>query len=152
MRYCGTRSVLLFTEVLQSRTLVQCSRAGPTRGAQFSSHVDVAIRDIGVNGVTRCGFFFSSRRRHTRYWRDWSSDVCSSDLGEIQLTLSDFTFNGSSLKLRGICKHQETEYSANAVSDAELIADWDNIQDLGVNRSEERRVGKEGRSRGSPYH
>src|SRR3712207_6598938 len=27
-----------------------------------------------------CYFFFSSRRRHTRYWRDWSSDVCSSDL------------------------------------------------------------------------
>src|SRR3712207_8394609 len=27
-----------------------------------------------------CFFFFSSRRRHTRYWRDWSSDVCSSDL------------------------------------------------------------------------
>src|SRR3712207_8781474 len=27
-------------------------------------------------------FFFSSRRRHTRYWRDWSSDVCSSDLGK----------------------------------------------------------------------
>src|SRR3712207_1463511 len=26
-------------------------------------------------------FFFSSRRRHTRYWRDWSSDVCSSDPG-----------------------------------------------------------------------
>src|SRR5438445_5874043 len=25
-------------------------------------------------------FFFSSRRRHTRYWRDWSSDMCSSDL------------------------------------------------------------------------
>src|SRR3712207_3602805 len=27
--------------------------------------------------------FFSSRRRHTRYWRDWSSDVCSSDLPEL---------------------------------------------------------------------
>src|SRR5690349_22439396 len=26
-------------------------------------------------------FFFSSRRRHTRSLRDWSSDVCSSDLG-----------------------------------------------------------------------
>src|SRR5690606_39500700 len=26
--------------------------------------------------------FFSSRRRHTRFSRDWSSDVCSSDLGE----------------------------------------------------------------------
>src|SRR3712207_8842286 len=25
-------------------------------------------------------FFFSSTRRHTRYWRDWSSEVCSSDL------------------------------------------------------------------------
>src|SRR3712207_705738 len=31
-----------------------------------------------VGGIS---FFFSSRRRHTRYWRDWSSDVCSSDLG-----------------------------------------------------------------------
>src|ERR1035437_2045386 len=27
-----------------------------------------------------CFVVFSSRRRHTRYWRDWSSDVCSSDL------------------------------------------------------------------------
>src|SRR5215203_6495549 len=33
-------------------------------------------------------FFFSSRRRHTRYWRDWSSDVCSSDL---QGTMSSVT-------------------------------------------------------------
>src|SRR5581483_12048318 len=30
-------------------------------------------------------FFFSSRRRHTRYWRDWSSDVCSSDLRELRV-------------------------------------------------------------------
>src|SRR3712207_6759816 len=30
-------------------------------------------------------FFFSSRRRHTRYWRDWSSDVCSSDLKDIKV-------------------------------------------------------------------
>src|SRR3712207_7308963 len=28
--------------------------------------------------------FFSSRRRHTRYWRDWSSDVCSSDLAGLE--------------------------------------------------------------------
>src|SRR5437867_7152725 len=28
-------------------------------------------------------FFFSSRRRHTRSYGDWSSDVCSSDLGEL---------------------------------------------------------------------
>src|SRR5258707_1510679 len=36
--------------------------------------------------VSCCFFFFSSRRRHTRYWRDWSSAVCSSDLaGAIRL-------------------------------------------------------------------
>src|SRR5207247_3221318 len=31
-------------------------------------------------------FFFSSRRRHTRSTRDWSSDVCSSDLGTVMYT------------------------------------------------------------------
>src|SRR5699024_11520852 len=31
--------------------------------------------------------FFSSRRRHTRSKRDWSSDVCSSDLGDFPLIL-----------------------------------------------------------------
>src|SRR6266511_4574073 len=31
-------------------------------------------------GQALCWFFFSSRRRHTRFSRDWSSDVCSSDL------------------------------------------------------------------------
>src|SRR3712207_3595860 len=36
-------------------------------------------------------FFFSSRRRHTRYWRDWSSDVCSSDL-EIVIVGGTFPF------------------------------------------------------------
>src|SRR5690606_40507815 len=30
--------------------------------------------------ILACLFFFSSRRRHTRFSRDWSSDVCSSDL------------------------------------------------------------------------
>src|SRR5438874_10731953 len=30
-----------------------------------------------------CSFFFSSRRRHTRSLRDWSSDVCSSDLQDL---------------------------------------------------------------------
>src|SRR3712207_7285836 len=35
-------------------------------------------------------FFFSSRRRHTIYWRDWSSDVCSSDLFAIWLLVSYF--------------------------------------------------------------
>src|SRR5581483_2216339 len=37
------------------------------------------------NSLLRVFFFFSSRRRHTRYWRDWSSDVCSSDLASVDL-------------------------------------------------------------------
>jgi beta-galactosidase len=50
-----------------------------------------------------------------------------------QLTATDFTLNGASNRLRGVAKHQETEYHASAVSDAELVADWDNLRDLGVN-------------------
>src|SRR3989442_2667871 len=41
------------------------------------------MRGVEVTAVQVCAvpvFFFSSRRRHTRCGRDWSSDVCSSDL------------------------------------------------------------------------
>src|SRR5882757_9699874 len=44
-------------------------------------------------------FFFSSRRRHTRYWRDWSSDVCSSDLADLVA--------GHRHGLLGVCLGQE---------------------------------------------
>src|SRR3989454_7634470 len=37
-------------------------------------------------------FFFSSRRRHTRLQGDWSSDVCSSDLGTPNLYGTPYTF------------------------------------------------------------
>src|SRR5258707_891992 len=47
----------------------------------------------GVAGSASVGcracFFFPSRRRHTRYWRDWSSDVCSSDLAVLCLDVGD---------------------------------------------------------------
>src|SRR5690625_5952105 len=36
-----------------------------------------------ITHIISCWFFFSSRRRHTRWPRDWSSDVCSSDLGGV---------------------------------------------------------------------
>src|SRR5690606_39699534 len=39
-------------------------------------------------------FFFSSRRRHTRFSRDWSSDVCSSDLEVTDVRASWFIFFG----------------------------------------------------------
>src|SRR5690606_39832991 len=44
-------------------------------------------------------FFFSSRRRHTSFSRDWSSDVCSSDLGRAALRP---VFHGSDMDRRAI--------------------------------------------------
>src|SRR3989442_10981466 len=46
----------------------------------FFFQAEDGIRDADVTGVQTCALFFSSRRRHTRCGRDWSSDVCSSDL------------------------------------------------------------------------
>src|SRR5438128_3561164 len=40
---------------------------------------------MAIPGLWR--FFFSSRRRNTRCYRDWSSDVCSSDLGDVDKQL-----------------------------------------------------------------
>src|SRR5690349_24582665 len=71
-------------------------------------------------------FFFSSRRRHTRSLRDWSSDVCSSDLLKSSPCL---IFWGVSVRVRSVS----------------LKIVWASL------RSEERRVGKECRSRWSPY-
>src|SRR3712207_6614521 len=46
-------------------------------------------------------FFFSSRRRHTRYWRDWSSDVCSSDLSDSIALETTARRDGESYVLNG---------------------------------------------------
>src|SRR3712207_8187753 len=97
-------------------------------------------------------FFFSSRRRHTRYWRDWSSDVCSSDLyfGNMQLkniTHSDIEeFKRSRLKT-------PTRRGERSMADVNRsLGLLRSILKYAKQRSEERRVGKECRSRWSPYH
>src|SRR3989442_2790029 len=104
-------------------------------------------------------FFFSSRRRHTICGRDWSSDVCSSDLIDGQI-------NKTSKYPLCSCFHPKVMIL--------LIAEiqWGNLllfliisenvidrrkhnrkqKLLKCTRSEERRVGKECRSRWSPYH
>src|SRR5689334_23569543 len=51
-------------------------RFGPNRSRVEKDKYKLATRDGFV-----CFFFFSSRRRHTRWNCDWGSDVCSSDLG-----------------------------------------------------------------------
>src|SRR5699024_11551612 len=43
------------------------------------------------------GFFFSSRRRHTSSKRDWSSDVCSSDLRELEGEIESLRRSGSTV-------------------------------------------------------
>src|SRR5439155_5032961 len=46
------------------------------------------LTSVGPCAVSDASFFFTSRRRHTRWPRDWSSDVCSSDLFSRSIFLS----------------------------------------------------------------
>src|SRR5256885_3172865 len=94
-------------------------------------------------------FFFSSRRRHTRLQGDWSSDVCSSDL-LLHDRLGRFLQRlAAADQAEPFVEEPHTRLDVAAVVRAER-------QDAGrhavLERSEERRVGKECRSRWSPYH
>src|SRR5258706_129370 len=55
------------------------------RRVVFCFQAEDGIRDWSVTGVQTCALPISSRRRHTRLVSDWSSDVCSSDLGQSRL-------------------------------------------------------------------
>src|SRR5438874_11190809 len=94
-------------------------------------------------------FFFSSRRRHTRSLRDWSSDVCSSDLVEVQSL--KLTIGGSGGVKAGTGRAKSVEYEiagSGGIDAAGITAEQAKVSI----RSEERRVGKECRSRWSPDH
>src|SRR5690242_21187560 len=90
-------------------------------------------------------FFFSSRRRHTRLTCDWSSDVCSSDLSEGGY-LFGIGRNGD--EMFGHC----CAVAANSFEQPVARGFRVGHGFQGGERSEERRVGKECRSRWSPYH
>src|SRR2546430_4445744 len=96
-------------------------------------------------------FFFSSRRRHTRFDCDWSSDVCSSDLGE---PLTNPSANSASREdvERAITKWGRFRLVMDSQTADLIIAVRKGTGRTGQGRSEERRVGKECRSRWSPYH
>src|SRR5262249_58332124 len=94
---------------------------------------------VSLTVVERCAswLFFSSRRRHTRLVSDWSSDVCSSDLpfgGPVGQTVAATAAGGA------------TDFVRQQIVNALLGRSPSN------GRSEERRVGKECRSRWWPYH
>src|SRR5699024_12224621 len=98
----------------------------------------------------------ASRRRHTRSKRDWSSDVCSSDLlsEEMRILYVALTRAKEKLIITGFAKKEKIEkieentekyedLNIMLLQKAKSYLEW-----LMLIRSEERRVGKEGRNRG----
>src|SRR2546430_8523787 len=95
-------------------------------------------------------FFFSSRRRHTRFDCDWSSDVCSSDLSPLAL---DWLGAGERLSLSASVRAERSSANGDVKKFYLFPSVTGSYRFPGlVGRSEERRVGKECRSRWSPYH
>src|SRR5260370_26930763 len=98
-----------------------------------NTHCLTLTRALACGFVTN-SFFFSSRRRHTRFKCDWSSDVCSSDLTcgwhqRAKLVIPE--------RVEGVAADRQPHVPPRLPRQT---------------RSEERRVGKECRSRWSPYH
>src|SRR3989454_5997615 len=101
-------------------------------------------------------FFFSSRRRHTRLLGDWSSDVCSSDL-----VATVDAYDPCADTWTPVASMPTPRRFLDAVRGRGGIiyalggtvgsVGFPGTQEL-TTRSEERRVGKECRSRWSPYH
>src|SRR5690606_40322166 len=102
--------------------------------------------------------FFSSRRRHTRFSRDWSSDVCSSDLfypGSVLAIINDLDqsirtnhLEHINLLLKQLGKTPFFNREKPTPFDEATSLSWflENV------RSEERRVGKECRSQWSAWY
>src|SRR2546430_12375542 len=97
--------------------------------------------------------FFASRRRHTRFDCDWSSDVCSSDLPVVATTAEGGDANDASATVPlaevsrgGVFAHATPIKPSTEPRTIERTMSCTSL------RSEERREGKECRSRWSPYH
>src|SRR5689334_16379403 len=139
----------------RTRQLQELAEQDPLTGIanrrQLFGALNEALERARVSGE-RVGvffFFFSSRRRHTRWNCDWSSDVCSSDLwvqpvrpvtggrgvGQVPYTWRPLRPGGSGwVRLSTVSRTQRAVTGRSSA------------------RSEERRVGKECRSRGGPGH
>src|SRR5690606_40829691 len=102
------------------------------------------------------------RRRHTRFSRDWSSDVCSSDLNRIELLNKPAENMIPDQISNGIENITSLELKSNQSSFSFQFAAVANVLNTNYHyayrlkgfdeRSEERRVGKEWRSGRSRYH
>src|SRR5690606_41197372 len=95
-------------------------------------------------------FFFSSRRRHTRFSRDWSSDVCSSDL--ITHDIGEAILLGDRVAIMRAGPESTIKETIEIALPCPRRRSGVEFGDLYERihssiRSEERRVGKEGRRR-----
>src|SRR5206468_4404729 len=98
-----------------------------------------------------------SRRRHTRSDRDWSSDVCSSDLGSTTAT-KDFQVDtnvaqfirpgGGNYQVFFNNARTENRFTQAQVTSGAVTGGAAALYSSSLGRSEERRVGKEGRGCG----
>src|SRR2546429_3351765 len=112
--------------------------------------LDIGMVNVAYQYLDRV-FFFSSRRRHTRCSRDWSSDVCSSDLSIASADRATTSIRS----LATFSRRDPDQFSAVAIEgtlDSAVTLAWNALKQRANVRSEERRVGKECRSRWSPYH
>src|SRR5258706_7427327 len=133
---------------MQPRRHVRSSQTGRADGegrklAAVYRKAEDGIRYGSVTGVQTCALLFSSRRRHTRLVSDWSSDVCSSDLCSSTAAASLPTARTAASSCSGV--------TLNFFAQSRTSYSWERLMRL-RSRSEERRVGKECRSRWSPYH
>src|SRR2546430_11803858 len=95
---------------------------------------------------------FSSRRRHTRFDFDWSSDVCSSDLVPLPTTTLPLPLTTTTVTLPPLPTTTLGRVSTTLLTLPPTTSTIVVPLPTTTLRSEERRVGKECRSRWSPYH
>src|SRR5437762_7135679 len=115
---------------------------------RFEAKEAMSLTSQSEDNIDLTLFFFSSRRRHTRYIGDWSSDVCSSDL-----RCMTWLYRNDVGRV--------ARYGTVQLSDVLSVERYSHVMHLCSNvtgqlvegktafRSEERRVGKEWRTRGS---
>src|SRR5207249_12011859 len=144
-------SLLVRMVVLLPFQLIRLSLATPSRWTPLAL-------SVFLHCVVCLLFFFSSRRRHTISNRDWSSDVCSSDLGaglpawpaQLPAILAvKATEQATQVGQRPLAHLQPREAGRDAVMDGEQfrVPLLERVAQIG-----RASVGKEGRARGSRVH
>src|SRR5437764_8599030 len=118
-------------------------------GIELIARIRYGVKASSVATPLLLLFFFSRRRRHTRYIGDWSSDVCSSDLFLILAVIAIVYHNRHKLSHPGSLGARTFGGGNNSVchfiKKSSVFRCKCSAADIG--RSEERRVGKERRSR-----